>query len=83
MIINRSGFTGQRVKPLLDLPNSLLRGFEEALLAKVNVTIIIFITKYPRCLIPNPFFTKAIIDHQKKPRQQQVLKSSSEKSSGA
>ena len=36
---NRSGFTGQRVKPLLEIPDSLLRGFEEALLAKVNVII--------------------------------------------
>ena len=47
-MINRSGFTGQRVKPLLNLPHSLMRGFEEALLAKVNVisilcVIIIFI----------------------------------------
>ena len=41
MMTNRSGFTGQRVKPLLNLPHSLMRGFEEALLAKVNVIIII------------------------------------------
>ena len=39
LMTNRSGFTGQRVKPLLDLPKSLLRGFEEALLAKVTVII--------------------------------------------
>ena len=43
MMTNRSGFTGQRVKPLLNLPHSLMRGFEEALLAKVNV-IIIFVS---------------------------------------
>lgn len=33
--VARSGFTGHRVKPLYSLPCSLLRGFEEALLAKV------------------------------------------------
>ena len=43
MMTNRSGFTGQRVKPLLNLPHSLMRGFEEALLAKVNVIAILII----------------------------------------
>ena len=34
-LVARSGFTGRRVKPLAVLPESLLQGFEEALLAKV------------------------------------------------
>ena len=33
--VAQSGFTGRRVKPLSVLPASLLRGFEEALLARV------------------------------------------------
>jgi len=33
--VARSGFTGQRVKPLSVLPSSLLTGFEDALLVKV------------------------------------------------
>ena len=36
----RYGFTGRRVKPLSFLPESLLNGFEEALLAKVILIII-------------------------------------------
>ena len=33
--VSQSGFTGRRQKPLSVLPPNLLRGFEEALLAKV------------------------------------------------
>ena len=33
--VSQSGFTGRRLKPLSVLPPNLLRGFEEALLAKV------------------------------------------------
>ena len=32
------GFTGSRVKPLLSLPASLMKGFEQALLTKVIST---------------------------------------------
>jgi hypothetical protein len=32
----RMGFTGSRVKPALSLPASLLKGFEQALLTKVQ-----------------------------------------------
>ena len=35
ILLSRSGFTGQRMKPLSVLPTSLLTGFEEALLVKV------------------------------------------------
>ena len=34
----RMGFTGSRVKPLLSLPASLMKGFEQALLTKVIST---------------------------------------------
>jgi len=33
--VARSGFTGHRIKPPVNLPDSLLQGFEKALLAKV------------------------------------------------
>jgi len=36
--VARQGFTGRRVKPLSVLPNSLLRAFDEALMAKVPNT---------------------------------------------
>ena len=34
-LLPRSGFTGQRIKPLTLLPASLLQGFQRAVLAKV------------------------------------------------
>ena len=35
-LLPRSGFTGQRIKPLTLLPASLLQGFQRAVLAKVG-----------------------------------------------
>ena len=76
MMINRSGFTGQRVKPLLNLPHSLMRGFEEALLAKVNVIAIIIFFNFIIRLCLRPKLMMLIVDHKdygqytKKPRCQ-------------
>lgn len=46
--VARSGFTGQRVKPLLEIPDSLLRGFEEALLAKVPKRSYLLLPSWPQ-----------------------------------
>ena len=44
--VSKSGVTGKRIKPVTVLPDSVIAGFEQAILTRVRLSYLVSIWKY-------------------------------------